>query len=996
MKKLLAILVAAMMLFGIFGGVLAKPAAYKPATGEKTEAKVIDPLIEKKTCKAMRDGTATLDEALNAAGGAIAFVSEGTYPWTVLTDSETGRVYAQSSNAGVNSSSSIVSATVEVGSNKAVKFEFKAWGEGGSSPYDKCIFAIDGNARFTYGARDNDWEEFVGNIGPGTHTLTWEYSKDSSVHPSGDYFAVDNIEIVEREAAPINTEITEAINVEGGNIQFVSNGTYPWAVVNEGGRSYARNGNSGVHSSTSELSATVMAGAGDMLTFDFKAWGEGTGTFWDHCDFYVDGQRVMYYGAYNNEEWETFLYSLTAGEHELKWSFTKDSTDNGAGDYFYVDNVAIAQAVEVESISAPDRLEIMQYSAVLIEYAVLPANATVKTVTFTSADTSIATVDQNGMVRGVGIGNTVVTIASTADPTITAEVAIKVIESDVEAVTIYGDIVYDPDQVIANQWVTFLDINPTALTTVGAAPDTYGAAYAYGTIYGYTNTDGCFFAIPFDDLANSADYVGSTQMTDLVIRSMSVDYTAGVLYGIATSNNDFCLVAIDMDSGAAETIGNLGVTMLAFAIDINGVAYGIASNGNLYTIDLETAAITLVGSTGQSVSYVQDMAFDYDTGILYWAHSNDTDGDLYVVDPTDASCYKIGNIGPGAGCEVVGMFIVPEIEPERPGDIAVTGVSIIPAQAEIRIDETAEFTAAVLPVNASNKNVTWSVDDPAIISVDGNGVVTGIGAGTAHVIVTTEDGAFTASAEVTVLPPLGELAFGFYFETDPEADGWTFIDNDGDGYSFFWSSNYGSDYSSIAYEGSGYLMSESFVNDFENDTGYAVTPDNWAVSPAVTLPTGSATLIFYATSIGSYGYEHLEVYVGATPDIAAMNVVMADTAVDYNTSGDANYGRYEVDLTAYVGQTVYIAFNHANCSDIFILGIDMVEIYGNEEEVPPAGLPGDVNCDGIVDSADLTLAAAYAMSAGTVSEQGVINGDMNGDGLLTAADLSALYSFIQG
>ena len=175
-----------------------------------------------------------------------------------------------------------------------------------------------------------------------------------------------------------------------------------------------------------------------------------------------------------------------------------------------------------------------------------------------------------------------------------------------------------------------------------------------------------------------------------------------------------------------------------------------------------------------------------------------------------------------------------------------------------------------------------------------------------------------------------------------------------------------------------------------------MTPDNWAVSPAVTLPTGSATLIFYATSIGSYGYEHLEVYVGATPDIAAMNVVMADTAIDYNTSGDANYGRYEVDLTDYVGLTVYIAFNHANCSNIFILGIDMVEIYGNEEEVPPAGLRGDVNCDGIVDSADITLAAAYAMSAGTVSEQGVINGDMNGDGLLTAADLSALYSFIQG
>ena len=63
---------------------------------------------------------------------------------------------------------------------------------------------------------------------------------------------------------------------------------------------------------------------------------------------------------------------------------------------------------------------------------------------------------------------------------------------------------------------------------------------------------------------------------------------------------------------------------------------------------------------------------------------------------------------------------------------------------------------------------------------------------------------------------------------------------------------------------------------------------------------------------------------------------------------------------------------------------------------PDPRVIGDVNCDGIVDSADLTLAAAFAMSAGEVSEQGILNGDMNSDGLLTAADLSALYSLIQG
>ena len=67
-----------------------------------------------------------------------------------------------------------------------------------------------------------------------------------------------------------------------------------------------------------------------------------------------------------------------------------------------------------------------------------------------------------------------------------------------------------------------------------------------------------------------------------------------------------------------------------------------------------------------------------------------------------------------------------------------------------------------------------------------------------------------------------------------------------------------------------------------------------------------------------------------------------------------------------------------------------------EQNAPSQYLKGDVNCDGIVDSADITLAAAYAMSAGSVTAQGIANGDMNGDGVLTAADLSALYGYIQG
>ena len=83
---------------------------------------------------------------------------------------------------------------------------------------------------------------------------------------------------------------------------------------------------------------------------------------------------------------------------------------------------------------------------------------------------------------------------------------------------------------------------------------------------------------------------------------------------------------------------------------------------------------------------------------------------------------------------------------------AVTGVTIEPSEAELTVGSSTKLTATVLPENASNKNVIYSVDDESILSVDQDGNVTGLSLGTATVTVTTEDGGFTASSEITVIP----------------------------------------------------------------------------------------------------------------------------------------------------------------------------------------------------------------------------------------------------
>ena len=82
--------------------------------------------------------------------------------------------------------------------------------------------------------------------------------------------------------------------------------------------------------------------------------------------------------------------------------------------------------------------------------------------------------------------------------------------------------------------------------------------------------------------------------------------------------------------------------------------------------------------------------------------------------------------------------------------VAVTGVTLNKASVELNVGASETLTATIAPADATNKNVTWASSDAAIATVDANGKVTGVKAGTATITVTTEDGGKTATCQVTV------------------------------------------------------------------------------------------------------------------------------------------------------------------------------------------------------------------------------------------------------
>lgn len=91
-----------------------------------------------------------------------------------------------------------------------------------------------------------------------------------------------------------------------------------------------------------------------------------------------------------------------------------------------------------------DNIEIMTGEIATITYTVLPANATNEAVTFTSANTAIATVDAFGLVTGVGAGKTTITIASVQNTAVTTTVEVTVYLSPystqcIKGITGYGN-----------------------------------------------------------------------------------------------------------------------------------------------------------------------------------------------------------------------------------------------------------------------------------------------------------------------------------------------------------------------------------------------------------------------------------------------------------------------------------------------------------------------------------------------------------------------------
>lgn len=754
--------------------------------------------------------------------------------------------------------------------------------------------------------------------------------------------------------------LDEALNVEGGALTFTTSEEYPWEVVED----YAGTTNIGVDDSVSSLYTTVEMQAGDELFYDVVVCAER----YDRLLFVVNGEQENYFDG--DERWTVPYWStdsfmaLEDGVYAFEWHFEKDVSEGWGDDRAYIDNVRLERNIPVTGVGIQAELNIFEGFIGRMSWEILPSNASVQGVTFESSDTSVATVNADGVVTGVSAGEAVITVTTDYGAfTDTCTVTVSEDPTPVNPeVTMYGMSLYEPNT--TGNWVRFTSANPSVLEIVTPDLDAASATYVDGYVYAYGPFDHDagvheFYRFPIDD-PTAIETIGDSS-NDLsqapIIQYLAYDYSTGKLYGGGSNTAGRCIVEIDIETGNILSIKNLGGEAIAmgftggFTITTDGTAYGIldgtfaqnSGNPGLYRINLQSGEATRVGNVAVNCTYLQSMAYDHDNGILYWAqYYSYNQCHLYEVDPATGAVKQIGRIGQGA--EIGGLFVVNEVDIPDPvfEDITVEFIdgvngNVISTYDMVECDIIPESAFPEAPHHNGYTFIRWSHEPNTMVP-------RGVTAITANYMETPEDG--YATVILSVPANMWTMMSGYQMLLDADADTFGVIIPD----------------AGPLYYGD---VPEEYMAEFdytipENADGIVSGFDDVVLGAtvAITIPAGIYDWCVTNPATDLFG--------GQTTWIASDNG---------NIPG--RYDNYE-----FRSRHIY-EFTLSRYWETMEDQVNLLIFY------PPAStvVLGDANLDGVVETADALLILCHALEVVLLTDpEALDNSDVDGDGDIDSAD----------
>ena len=252
-------------------------------------------------------------------------------------------------------------------------------------------------------------------------------------------------------------------------------------------------------------------------------------------------------------------------------------------------------------------------------------------------------------------------------------------------------------------------------------------------------------------------FMSSQNSANLTIEEASVTALGSQVGGsgvrLITSQTGSPSLTIEVKGGSLQASGETnGIHFLSNVNDATAVA-NLKVSGNAM---VKASSITTTKDGTGSAPELKPAASGSDgTGGIIWdGKSGTVYGNVTLQEDLTIGEDESLDIPSGASLDTNGKLTVNG--GTLTGDVTgtvnykVTGVSLNTNSLTLEEGGTATLTATITPSNATDQNVTWSSDNQNVATVDQNGEVTAVSAGTATITVTTEDGSKTATCVVTV------------------------------------------------------------------------------------------------------------------------------------------------------------------------------------------------------------------------------------------------------
>lgn len=405
-----------------------------------------------------------------------------------------------------------------------------------------------------------------------------------------------------------------------------------------------------------------------------------------------------------------------------------------------------------------------------LTYQITPKNATENDLIFTSSDSSVATVNQSGVIQGLKEGNAIITVSSSNG-----------LAKDTTYVSVYkkgASTVVDGEPIKTDNYPKSLTVSPQSLNLkLGGSSQLIASVLPEksNSQISWSSTNSRVATVDSNGLVSA---VGMGNATIIARTINDITYNVNVLVGNYSKELRSILVTTNYISLAVSNSKQLAVAFTP-ADASNKNVFWTSSNPSVATVDKYgvvkaiSPGSTIIKATSEDGGYtdtatievvnydniIEEKSIAFDSS-SYTVGIGSTKSLIPIITPSNAtfksvrfessnpSIATVDENGVVRGLKEGTVSITATTNRNRLKAtttiivkyINATSVKVNTTNVNLGKNETFTLVATVLPSDATNKKVSYSVSNSNIATIDANGIITGKNTGTATITITPSEG----------------------------------------------------------------------------------------------------------------------------------------------------------------------------------------------------------------------------------------------------------------